>query len=183
MLAQQAGGFQRLAGLAGLAGGFQADAQRQGAACGALGHVFQPLQGTIGIAVFQRPAGRVQLGAFADFLGLGGGDLGGGLQRQRQVFVAPGAVLQGLGAFGGHQVGQRPHLHALGEFFARAFQCGLLRQGQVGGFARAHEAPGQQVGHGVEQGGVHGTFLLLRAPAAGLVGQVQHGGQRPQRGM
>ena len=105
------------------------------------------------------------------------------MHGQRQVFITPRVVLQCLGTFCRNQVGQGPHLHTERQFFTGGFECGLLGECAVSGFARTHKTACQQVGNAVEQSGVHGTFFLLHAPAVGLVRQVQQGSQRTQGGM
>ena len=125
---QQARRFQRLPGLPPVPGRAQLHAQGQRAAGSALRQLAEPVQGCAGVMVFQGPAGRAKLHAFAHFLGMAGRRI---LQRQLQVLVAQALVLQRLCAFGHQQVRQRAQL---------AGQAGAVAARMAGSLGRHAQA-------------------------------------------
>ena len=88
---QQTRRFQRRHSAPGHTRSLEPHAQCEGAAPGTLPQFVQKLQGSLGVAVVQRPACRTQLYPFA---GLGGPCLGRVLQRTVVVLLARCAVLQ-----------------------------------------------------------------------------------------
>ncbi len=113
------------------------------------------------------------------------------LQRQAQMFVAQRPVLQGLRAFGHHQVGQGAQLHAAlravatvgPELGGQRGERALLRQRALRSPRGTQKTPRQQVRNRVHQRSLHGALFLLRAPAASLAGQRDRRGQSAQSQM
>jgi hypothetical protein len=138
VLAQQACGLQGLLGLVRHARGLEPGTQRQGAPGHSRGQGGQALQRHAGIAFVQRPA-CAQLRALAQLRHGGRRAFGNLIQRLLQMCLARALVLQGVRAFGGHQMGQRAQLGAVGAVLGVVQRAGL-GDGRLCRLARAQSA-------------------------------------------
>ena len=197
---QHARRFERLMRITDLLGGTQAITQGRHAATGSLWQLVQLLQCLVRLVAVERPAYRSQQQAFACF---GGGrplDLLPLLLGTELTGIAPVGILHALAAVCHQAVRQRAQLHAVGRghcvwrrFPARydgfrrlylirlAIQAFILLQCLAGSRAGTAITTGHLEGHGIEQMTMHGTLLLVRTPALGLLrqtGQDLHAAQQ-----